>query len=370
MKKTFFPVLASTVAAILAFGGDTKPISIQEIEGRSWLISPHGKPFFAHGVTHLNNPIHRVPHAELGKACRDLGFNAYGYGCPESLKNDMPYIEGRNLVPISTYRSDGSFKYIDIFDPKEQQKLARQVEYTCKKNRGNTLLIGYCWTDLAAWPVEGALGKSWVDFIRELPSDRPGRQVYETFLKSSGDKDNKPARDLNFLRLIARTYFRICGETTRKWDPDHLIFGDRFAFPTLVPEVLEEMLPWVDAIAIQPPFQPGFPKVKFDEIYRLSKKPIIICDYAVRFKDGDKKVRGWKLQENAQVAGEQYAEYIRAARATPYILGVFWCNPIDSKPGFKKTGIKQGIFDAGLRSRPGLNQAIRKVNVQLKNSQP
>jgi hypothetical protein len=311
----------------------------------------------------------QVDYTDISKACKDLGFNAYGYGCPGELKNDMPYLEGKNFVPISTYRNDGSFRFIDIFDPKEQQQLEMQIKQVCEQNRNNTNLIGYCWTDLGAWPLENSVGNSWVDFIRDLPADAPGQKAYREYLKA-WQGDDSDARDLGFLRIIAREYFRVLGEANRKHDPDHLIFGDRFAFNTIVPEVLEEMLPWVDAIAIQPPFRPGFPRKDFDRVHKLTGKPILICDFAIRFKDGDKPIRGWKPQENAEIAGQRYAEYLRDALETSYIVGAFWCNPIDSKPSFNKTGIKQGLFDQGLTPRPGLNQAIRELNRFLEKTTP
>ena len=39
-----------------------------------------------------------------------------------------------------------------------------------------------------------------------------------------------------------------------------------------------------------------------------------------------------------------YAEYIEAAFKTDYILGNFWCYPLDSPKGFEKEGVKQGFF--------------------------
>lgn len=196
----------------------------------------------------------------VSQACKDLGFNAYGYGCPNELKPDMPYLEGANhLVPISTYRTDGSFHFVDIFDPKVQASLEAQIKLHCIQNRENTNLIGYCWTDLAAWPLENSTGKNWVDFIRELPAGTPGKSAYEKFLATwKGEDPTK--RDTEFLRLNAHEYFGVLGEANRKFDPDHLIFGDRLSFPTLDPVVVEEMLPYVDAIAIQPQYLPGFPK--------------------------------------------------------------------------------------------------------------
>ena len=243
----------------------------------------------------------------------------------------MPYLEGRNLVPISTYRNDGSFRFIDIFDPEAAAETDMQIKQACHQNRDNPNLIGYCWTDLGAWPLKNSVGKNWVDFIASSACRCPRSQGLSGDFLKTWQGDDPAARDLGFPPHHRPRVFSRLGEANRKHDPDHLIFGDRFAFNTIVPEVLEEMLPWVDAIAIQPPFQPGFPKQEFDRIHQLTGKPILICDFAIRFKDGDKPIRGWKLQENAQVAGQLYEKYVRDALETSYIVGVFWCNLIDSK---------------------------------------
>ncbi|NNJ24719.1 hypothetical protein [Alienimonas chondri] len=59
------------------------------------------------------------------------------------------------------------------------------------------------------------------------------------------------ARDRAFFPRIAREYFRVVGGANRRYAPDHLVFGDRFAFITLEDVVVQEMLPWVDALAVQ-----------------------------------------------------------------------------------------------------------------------
>jgi len=69
---------------------------------------------------------------KFSKACKEIGFNSYGYGCPESLRNDMPFIESWNhLVPISYYRGKKSVRFIDIFDPKEQKNSESGVKFIC-----------------------------------------------------------------------------------------------------------------------------------------------------------------------------------------------------------------------------------------------
>lgn len=364
MKLAVSILTLSGLFALPLSSEDKKPrnITLTEIGGRHWLVGPDGKPFFVHGITHVSNNQAKFDFAKISKACKELGFNAYGYGCPNELRSDMPFVESWNhLVPISYYRGKNGIKFIDVFDPREQAKLNAGVRANCYRSRRNPNTIGYCWTDLGSWPLQNPSGKNWVEFIRSLPKDALGRKAYQEFLGTwNGDDDT--ARDRAFLRLIAREYFRVVGEAQRKYDPGHLVFGDRFAFNTLVPEVLEEMLPYVDGIAIQPPFHPGFPKEKLDEIHNLTGKPIILCDFAIRFKDGDKDVRNWKLAENSVEAGKAYADYVKAALETDYIVGVFWCNPVDTPKGFGNPGVKQGFFGEGLTMRPGLAEAVKAVN--------
>ena len=335
------------------------------IDGRYWLVGPNGKPFFGHGITHVSTRRAKPPinMSKFSRLCKELGFNAYGYGCPPQLKSDMPYVESwSHLVQSAYYRGKEGVKFVDIFDPREQERLDAGVKFNCalgRKTRQN--IIGYCWTDLGAWPLKNPSGTNWVEYIRNLPEDAPGRKAYRKFL-SAWQGDDDTARDQEFLRLIAREYFRVVGEANRKYDPGALVFGDRFDFNTFDTVVVEEMLPWVDGIAIQPPFRGPFPQEKLDEIHKLTGKPILLCDFAIRFKDGDKDIRNWKLMENSAAGGLAYADYVEAALETNYILGVFWCNPVDTPKGFGRAGVKQGFFGEGLSERPGLHEAVKKLN--------
>lgn len=333
-------------------------IRLSVVDGRDTLVAPDGKPFFAHGVNHIGRHGAGDGARSVSDACKAMGFNAYGYGTPDELHDDLPYLESWNdLVPMSLHRVDGSFRFVDIFDPAVQTEISAKIEKTCAKSRENKNLIGYLWTDLAAWPLENKQNQNWVQFIRALPTEAPGRKAYEQFV-ASGEKE-----DIQFLRLFAREYFKVLGTATRKHDPNHLIFGDRFIFSTIVPELIEEMLPYVDAIAIQPNYAAGFPRAQFDRIHAMTKKPVLICDFAIRFKDGDKKINGGKLEASAEDAGKAYTDYIREVAATGYIVGAFWCNLIDSP---QNSGVKQGLFLEGLETRSGLDEPIRRLNQELR----
>ena len=183
-----------------AKGKKPKNITIKKINGRHWLVGPDGKPFFAHGITHVSSNRAKIDFVKISKACKELGFNAYGYGCPVQLRSDMPYIESWNhLVPISLYRGKNAIRFVDVFDPEKQAQLEAGVKVNCFRSRSNPHnVIGYCWTDLGSWPLKNPSGKNWVDFIRSLPEDALGQQAYRKFL-STWKGDEGKARDQAFL---------------------------------------------------------------------------------------------------------------------------------------------------------------------------
>lgn len=345
-------------------------IRLTRIDGRHWLVGSDGKPFFAHGITHVSTNKAKFDFADMSTACKRLGFNSYGYGCPAQLKHDMPYVESWNhLVPISYYRGKNGIEFVDVFDPKVQARLDAGVKANCFRSLSHPHhVIGYCWTDLGSWPLDNPSGKNWVDFIRGLPEEAPGQKTYQKFLSTW--EGNDKSRDQAFLRLIAREYFRVVGGAQRKYDPEHLVFGDRFDFNTFDPDVVKEMLPYVDAIAIQPPFWAPFPKEKLDEIHKLTGKPILLCDFAIRFKDGEKDIRSWKAEVDSVAAGKAYSDYVKAAFDTDYVVGVFWCNPVDTPKGFGKPGVKQGFFGDDLTERPGLHEAVMELNAYREERTP
>ena len=376
MRTKIISFLFLNLLSIQVLGQKFNPITITETEGRHWLVKPNGQLFFAHGITHVSNKDARINYEKFSQACKNVGFNAYGYGCPEPLRQDMPFIESWNhLVPISYYRGKKGVQFFDIFDSKVQKRLENGVKAKCLSSRDNTNTIGYCWTDLGSWPLDNPSGKNWVEFIRQLPENNSGQKVYQKFLKTWKGSSGKH-RDLAFLRIIAKEYFKVVGNAQRKYAPDHLVFGERFGinslsiYRTIVPEVLEEMLPYVDAIAIQPPFQSEFPKKDFDKIYQITQKPILICDFAIRFKDEDKDIRSWKPESDSIDAGKAYAEYIINAFETDYIIGTFWCNPVDTPKGFGKLGVKQGFFNEDLSPRTGLHESVKALNKFIRSRTP
>jgi len=76
-------------------------------------------------------------------------------------------------------------------------------------------------------------------------------------------------------------------------------------------EVLEEALPWIDVVAVQPSGA-RFERDAFERIYRIARKPILISDHTSSF------LRESVLESEAARA---YDDYLAEAFVRPYIVG-------------------------------------------------
>ena len=66
-------------------------------------------------------------------------------------------------------------------------------------------------------------------------------------------------------------------------------------------------------------------------------------------------------------AGKAYAEYIKAALNTSYILVFSGVTPSTHQKALGKAGVKQGFFADGLLSRPGLYDTVQELNDYREN---
>jgi hypothetical protein len=94
-------------------------------------------------------------------------------------------------------------------------------------------------------------------------------------------------------------------------DRRRLVFGDRYVLDDLPTEVLEEALPWIDVVAVQPS-EARFERDAFERIFRIARKPILISDHS-------RSVLTKSL--SASDAARADDDYLAAAFERPYIVG-------------------------------------------------
>lgn len=404
---------AAEAPALDAYGGwmdiatkATGWFRIDTVGGRSLLVTPEGHGFVAIGINHLNtlrNPsqgeqdLFRSRYdgnwekfaAELRQQYTSWGFNTVDSGV-EVLQRHWPYFASHGLVRTSKYYgkpgSDNSWKFPDVFDPAAAAQMAGKVEAFCREHRDNKNLIAYLWTDTPTWDLHKTRRfrqTDWVSEIRRLPAASAGRREYAAFLERTYRGDIEQFNraygmaagnfaqlqgldftsldleryeverdDQHFLGEIARRYYEIVGSATRRHDPHHLVFGEKYLMGDIPPQVLEAALPYIDAVAVQPGdgyipiYTPGdlYPAEEIAELHRLSGKPIFICDHQISFPTPSHPRAIWpyhqrKTEEEAAAATR---EFVRAAFADSSVIGYMRCQYIDRFAAFRGA-LKQGL---------------------------
>lgn len=357
---------------------------VAQSENGSWcFIDPDGKPFFSLALNHLDDTDLRYPHnveiferkygsrqAWTKGVVRDLqglNFNTIGwtsqyisggwgealdwFGDPVDLGHSlpwpdqhlldagMPYVVQIRVQEIEDW--NGHPAYRDVYGEdfhKYADWLARRM---VSDHKGSANLVGYFLVDIPGW-LPHASGRFW-----------PGFEGL-----SQAEHDQK-------LFDVATQYYRTITEAIRRYDPDHLILGDRYNGNKGIPEpVLHAMVPFVDVLSVQ--YFTG----KSDEEYatmiedlrgwhELTGKPVVIADIGNWVPTDMNPHRTSDMDTQAE-RGADYASGLARAAAEPWIIGWHWCGYIEN------LGRGWGIKDPHDEFYTDMTDQIREANARAR----
>jgi len=297
---------------------------------------------------------------DLQSNFRTWGYNSLGYGGHVSTRKLLPHFASSSPSgKISTWMQK-QVEFPDVFSDSWKQGATKELKRMAKNyDASSPNLIGIYWNDMPAWDLEYSkrrTGKTWMEAIRELPEDAPGNVRYERFLLENGSS----ASDEEFMVLIAREVYSHIGPLTRELFPDTLIFGDRYAGVALPWEVIQEALPWIDVVSVQPN-STIFPAESFKRLYRETRKPVMICDHGMSFNTPEHSNVMWETLPDVASVGKSYERYLKEGFSTSLLIGYNRCQYIDRFKGGQKI-LKQGLLQVDGKPYPCLVDAIQKVN--------
>lgn len=349
----------------------------EKVDGVWWLIDPDGHFFISKGVNHVSfqgdyspalgySPYNRNVQAKYGseerwaeataKRLKSWGFNTIGAWSSPSLFRLMPYTLILNMG--SRAGADwlkGTFP--DVFSPKFRQALEDIAAKECAPRRNDQLLVGYFTDNELRWGPDWRSPRHLLDDYLLLPPNSPGKKALLDFFRKrylSIDDFNKAwglnlpnwdallqLRDLTiapteavekqrltdrieFLRIVANKYFRACHDAIRKYDPNHLILGARFAGYAPSP-VVEGMSEFVDVVSFN---WYGFePPVKvLNDLNKITGKPVMITEFSFKAMDSglpNTKGAGRPVPTQKDRA-ENFKRFVTALMKLPYCVGYHW----------------------------------------------
>lgn len=328
--------------------------TVGQNERGAWsFIDSEGKPFVSLGVNHIDDSDLRYPHNvevwdgkygsrekwEQGVIAdlKDLNFNTIGwtsqyisggwgealdwFGDPvdlghslpwpdrDLLEADMPYIVQIRVQEIEDW--NGHPAYRDVYGEdfaKYADWIARRLTSDHKNSKN---LIGYFLVDIPGW-IPHAAGRFW-----------PGFEGL-----SQAEHDAK-------LFDVAKTYYKTITKAIRRYDPNHLILGDRYNGNKGIPDiVLKAMVDYVDVLSVQ--YFTGKSEEEYETMisdlkgwHELTGKPVLIADIGNWVPTEMNPHRTSDMTTHKE-RGQDYAFGLERIMREPWMLGWHWCGYIEN----------------------------------------
>ncbi len=375
-----------------------KFFKVEKKGDKYWLVDPSGRSFISKGVNVVldkdgavlqNSQYYDVSEKyksredwakDAVKRLKKWKFNTIGsWSDAATYYYDLPFTVMLGIPSTTDHR------LVDVFDPMFIENVEATVASKCKRFRDAKYLIGYYVDNELPW--YGDVG--WytghapllLDEYSRLPDNAPGRKKLEEFLQCAYGKSiddfmkvrgaqSREARE-QFAGLVADEYFSVICDTIRKYDPNHLILGVRFACnaPDGVARACGENC---DIVSVN--YYCKNMKVDrqlFDNYYFICKKPIMITEFSYRAmenRSGDKNTKGADVTVKTQAdRATGFDKYVTQVMEFPYLVGYHWFDYFDQSPqgrSFDGENSNYGIVDIYDKEYEILTEQMKKTNKQ------
>jgi hypothetical protein len=318
------------------------------------LVDPAGQPFLTLGVNHADETNLKYPHnIEIWRRrygsrdrwitdgvvadLRGWGFNTLGwtqeyvsggwgealdwFGDPIDLYHSapwpaadlrragIPYVAQMRVQEIEDWNGYPAFRPMGEDFVGWCEYLARAI---AEPHADSENLIGYFLVDIPAW-LPHASGADFAELRGLDPADRD-RKLYD----------------------VASRYYETIVTAIRRYDPDHLILGDRYNGNKGIPEpVLRAMQPFVDVLSVQyfnEPTDEGRRQMR-DDLARWHEqsggKPVVVADVGNWTPTELNPHRTSPIPDQAGRAAD-YAATLDVLRAEPWFAGWHWCSYVEN----------------------------------------
>ncbi|MGG1481176.1 hypothetical protein ABE402_09735 [Bacillus smithii] len=349
------------MSRLSSYGGDenrkfqsTGYFRLEQSAERWWLVDPEGYAFVTIGVNHADESNLKYDHnfeiwkkrygsrknwiKGLSKDLKDWGFNTIGwtgdyisgdwgvaldwFGDPINLGHstswsaadykyaDMPYCVQIRVAEFEDW--NGQPSYPDVFSHEFDMYCEYLARSICADHAESKNLIGYFFVDIPAW-IPHASGRDF-EVLKGLNEKERSHKLFE----------------------VASKYYETITKHIRKYDPNHLILGDRYNGNKGIPEeVLLAMKPYVDVLSVQyftSPSEEGYQKMKKELSYwhKIANKPVILADIGNWCPTDMNPNRVSEIQDQSGRAID-YVNSLSAVLNEPWFLGWHWCAHLENK---------------------------------------
>jgi hypothetical protein len=368
--------LTLPISLPLARSGTPSFFTVGNTNERRFLKTPAEREYFSIGMNHIDSAPFRATASWsrdfrsdnrrwLRQVREDLvswGFNTVGWVQEYVVINDRHHRHSRSFVPEEYAWLGLPFCHMPPFLeahgweietrlPKvDSAEFAEWCDYVardhCARLRDETHLIGYFFSDVPSW-------------VQTTPLNRWRGTLLDPDLNKS------PSVQTEMFRL-ASAYYRTIQEAIRRYDPRHLILGDRYNLQGELPEpIVRAALPYVDVLSFQDFSAPASIEANLRLWAERTAKPVLLADSA---NWAEPFAAGWPPREDRQHDVPAYRDLLRRLVRIPSCVGIHLCGAY-VKNNARRYGFRTG--DNGLEPHvAGIAAANRHAVKEFRSLQP
>lgn len=301
-------------------------------------------------------PTESSLYAEAVLRLKKWGFNSAGGFSPDKYGkiNNFPYVRMLPLNSMSWAKIDG-ISIFDIFAPDAEAKMDRAFEKALTPNKNDPLLIGYFIDNeydfhkfyshvpklkASSAAIKGRLVQTLKNKYEDIDafnnSWKTSFKSFEDLKEAELPLHTSPAwRDMDeFFRFYLDTFFGTVSRIYRKYDPNHLLLGDRWITTSFHNEKFRSVLAevegkYVDVISINYYSYKIETDLLKDVYTKSGGKPILISEFGY----GTAEQGLAPLLPNSAVnqfqRGMRYRNYVEGVAGLDYIVGAHLFNYVD-----------------------------------------
>jgi hypothetical protein len=305
--------------------------TVDQRHGRWWFISPDDEHLFSLGLNHIDpatlrykenqhiwrdkygNSMRRWLETAVAPDLKAWGFNCVGWNqevVTRGLTNhrhsrpftyeeyqwlNMPYC---HLLPFADFHQwEAETRHPDFFSDDFANWCDHVAREHCVPLADDPKLIGYFYIDCPTW-VHVRKENAWKGPLfdpNELDSEAGRTRLFE----------------------MATQYYKVTHDAIRRYDPHHLILGDRYEAKAPLPvEVVKAAKPYVDVLSFQHFGKPSLVESDFEYWYQQTGMPILLAD------GSGSRPRPDGTRGND---GQHYANVLEVLRTNPGCVGYHLC---------------------------------------------
>ena len=346
-------------------GWSLKPSGFFRVEelGDLWtIVDPEGFAFFGFGL----NSVRKVKSLKLPHDIQGIGFNHLASWSDETIQN-IPYtprwnfvLEFKNTTP-ELKRLYLENDLLPVFEP-EFAAFVDKVASEATRRRDDPWLLGHFTDNEIPFHKTIQLSES-----LKLSVDNAQHQSAKAWLKKKYGKAVKRSKiteddELEYMGFLVDHYFKIVTTALRKYDPNHLILGERLhASAKYNPHVIAATGKYCDIISINF-YRNWEPRRKVLAMWRdIGKKPFIITEFYCKASDSglpNVEGAGWVVPTQKERV-QHFENFALQMLGTPNCVGIHWFRFVDDD------GSNKGVYNLDYEPYQELQDSMKNISRQM-----